>query len=108
MRLAAFLLFCSSMLLAQTAETVFFRAVMLNSNEVPATAADASGVADILVHVIRDSSGQVTSGTVDFLVRVKSGIATNAVGLHIHGGDATVSGGVVIGTSLSGGNPQAL
>jgi uncharacterized protein (TIGR03437 family) len=106
--IAAALLFCSSALLAQTADTVYFRSVMLNTNEVPATTADASGIADIIVHVIRDSSGQVTSGTVDFLVRVKSGIATNGVGLHIHSGNSTVSGPVVIGTTLSGGAPQAL
>jgi uncharacterized protein (TIGR03437 family) len=108
MRLAAAALFCTSVLMAQTADTVFYRAVMLNTNEVPATTADASGVADILVHVVRDSSGQVTSGTVDFLIRVKSGIATNAVGLHIHSGNSTVSGPVVIGTNLSAGAPQAL
>jgi len=94
--------------MAQTADTVFFRAVMLPSNEVPAVAADASGVADLIVHVVRDSSGQVTSGTVDFLVRVKSGIATNGVGLHIHSGNSTVAGPVVIGTNLSAGAPAPL
>jgi len=58
---AAALLLCSSALFAQTADTVFFRSVMLNTNEVPATTADASGIADIIVHVVRDNTGQVTN-----------------------------------------------
>ncbi|MEO8663367.1 MAG: hypothetical protein ABI693_33225, partial [Bryobacteraceae bacterium] len=55
-------------LLGQTAETIPFRAVMLPSNEVPAVNIAASGAATVLVHVIRDSSGNIVSGSVDFNV----------------------------------------
>ena len=45
-----------------------FSGVMLPGNEVPATTANATGVADLIAHVVRDSSGQIVNGTVDFLV----------------------------------------
>ena len=105
---AACLFVFSSALLAQTADTLYFRAVMLPSNEVPATTANATGVADILAHVIRDSSGQIVSGSVDFLLHVNFAAAATATGLHIHSGDSTVAGPVVIPTTLSAGNPQQL
>src|SRR5262249_6727337 len=101
----------STALFAQTAETRFFRAVMLASKEVPAisvTNANASGVADILAHVVRDSSGQIISGSVQFLVRPNLATDNMATGLHIHSGGPTVAGPVVIGTSLSGGSPQPI
>jgi len=103
-----FLLLFPAALCAQTADIAYFRAVMLPSNEVPATTAQATGIADIVVHMVRDSSGQVTNGTVDFLVRANFAADTMATGLHIHSGAAGVAGPVVIGTSLSAGAPQAL
>ena len=88
-------------LFAQTADTAYFRAVMLPSKEVPPVNASVSGVADIIAHVVRDSTGQITSGTVQFLVRVNFAADNMATGLHIHSGGPTVAGGVVIGTALS-------
>jgi uncharacterized protein (TIGR03437 family) len=99
----ACLLFCSAALCAQTAETAFFRGVMLPDNEVPPTGQDARGVADILAHVVRDQSGQIISGTVDFLVRVNFATDVTATGLHIHNGAAGVNAGVVIGTNVGSG-----
>lgn len=107
-KIAACLFLFSSALFAQTADTLYFRAVMLPTNEVPATSANATGVADILAHVVRDSSGQIVSGSVDFLLHVNFAAAATATGLHIHSGDSTVSGPVVIPTTLSAGNPQQL
>src|SRR6476620_7729776 len=107
-KIAACLFLFSSALFAQTADTLYFRAMMLPTNEVPATSANATGVADILAHVIRDSSGQIVSGSVDFLLHVNFAAAATATGLHIHSGDSTVSGPVVIPTTLSAGSPQQL
>ena len=44
---------------AQTAQTTLFRAVM------PSTGGD-SGAADLLLHVVKDASGNIVSGSVDF------------------------------------------
>jgi uncharacterized protein (TIGR03437 family) len=81
---------------------------MLPSNETPPTPAGPTGVADLVAHVIRDSSGQITGGTVDFLVRVNLPTANTATGLHIHSGAAGVAGPVTINTGLSAGNRQAV
>jgi uncharacterized protein (TIGR03437 family) len=93
---------------AQTADVAYFRAVMLPTSEVPATAINAKGAADIIAHVIRDSTGQIVSGTVEFNVHVSFPADNTATGLHIHRGDSTVAGPVVINTGLSGGNTQAI
>lgn len=103
----------SAALCAQTAETAYFRAVLSSANEIPANNTNASGVADIVAHVVRDSSGLITSGSVQFLVRINIPAADdktsyNAIGLHIHNGGPTISGPVVIGTALSAANPQVV
>ena len=49
----------TSSLSAQTAQTTLFRAVMTS-------AGGDSGVVDLVVHVVKDSSGNVLSGSVDF------------------------------------------
>jgi len=94
----------ASAVFAQTADTIYFRAVMLPSNEVPAVNSTATGVADLIAHVVRDSSGQVINGTVDFLIRTKFAADATATGLHIHSGAVGVAGPVVIATPLSGSN----
>jgi len=102
------ILLTSVSLLAQTADVAYFRAVMLPGNETPATNINASGVADIIAHVVRDSSGQVITGTVDFLVRVNFPADDTAIGLHIHKAPAGVAGSVVINTGLSAANSKAI
>ncbi len=87
---------------AQTAETAYFRGVMLPSNEVPATPAGPTGVGDIIAHVVRDASGQIVSGNVDFIVRSTFPADQTFTGLHIHNGPAGQNAGVVINTGLSG------
>ena len=105
---AVCLLLFGSALFAQTADIGYFRAVMLPANEVPPTNIAATGVADIIAHVVRDSSGQITSGTVDFLVRANFPADATATGLHIHNGPAGQNAGVVINTGLSGSNSRTV
>lgn len=75
------------------------------SSEVPPVTnseANASGTATITFNVVRDSSGNVTSGTVDFNVSL-TGFPndTKLTAAHIHPGTAGVAGGVLLGTGLS-------
>lgn len=95
------LLLLTASLLAQTADIAYFRAVMLPANEVPAVTVNGKGMADMVAHVVRDSSGQIVSGTVDFLVRVTLPTDNTATGLHIHSGGPAVAGPVVINTGLT-------
>src|SRR5205807_7491842 len=67
-KLAATLMFCATALFADTAETVFFRGVMLPANEVPAVPIEGSSSALLAAHIVRDDSGKIISGTVDFSV----------------------------------------
>jgi hypothetical protein len=61
-RLAATLIFCATALLADTAETVFFRGVMLPTNEVPVVPIDGSSSAVLIAHIVKDNSGKIISG----------------------------------------------
>lgn len=75
------------------------------SNEVPPitnSEANASGTATITINAVRDSSGTVTSGTVDFNVSM-TGFpdGTKLTAAHIHTGAAGVAGSILIGTGLS-------
>lgn len=81
---------------AQTSETLVYRALLSNNNEVPAVAAAATGTANVWLHVVRDASGAITSGSVDANVRYQFGAASTITAMHIHTGGPTVSGGVVV------------
>src|SRR4029450_9611449 len=100
-RLAATLIFCATAMFADTAETVFFRGVMLPSNEVPPVPIEGSSSALLTAHIVRDDSGKIISGTVDFSVDYNFPAAVTFTGLHIHPAPAGVNGPVVIGTDLS-------
>ncbi len=91
--------------IAQTVESIPFRVNMSPRNEVPAVDNPAvSGFATIWVHVVRDATGKITSGTVDFGVRYQFPDAITITGLHIHKGDAGTNGPVLIDTRISGSN----
>jgi uncharacterized protein (TIGR03437 family) len=92
----------TSALVAQTVETIPFRALLSPANEVPALTLQASGTSTVLVHVMRDASGQVISGSVDFNTRFTFPGASTFTGMHIHRGAAGVNGPVVINSGLSG------
>ena len=92
--------------IAQSVESIPFRVNMSTANEVPAIENfNASGFGTVWVHVMRDAAGKVLSGTVDFGVRYQFPGDVTFTGLHIHRGNAGSNGPVVIGTTISGGNP---
>lgn len=90
-------------LAAQSSETIAYRVNLSSLNEVPPVAGEASsGSATVLFHVVRNAQGEITSGTVDFRVNYRLGVATNITAMHIHRGEAGVNGGVVIDSGLPG------
>ncbi len=102
------LVFFSAALGAQTAETAFFRVVMLPSSEVPPVNSSTRGVADIFASVVRDNSGQIVSGTVDMLARVTFAAAANATALDIRSGASGQTGPVVFSSGISAASPRAV
>ena len=94
--------------------TFFFHADALPANElapnnVPSGHAEAAGraFASVTLKVTRDGAGTITNGTLDYGVAVSSFPAgTNFTNMHIHRGDATVSGAVVINSGLANGEFQ--
>lgn len=100
----ALLLVAAGTLCARSAETVYFRGVMLPGNEVPPAGIAATGAATIRAHVVRDDAGLVTEGTVDFLVNYQFPASTTFTGLHIHTGGAGANGPVSINTGISAAN----
>ncbi|MFN9296281.1 MAG: CHRD domain-containing protein [Acidobacteriota bacterium] len=99
-------LLASFSLLAQSAESIPFRLNMSPQNEVPAvTGLDATGFGTVWLHVLRDSSGRITSGTVDFNVRYQFPGEVTFTGLHIHRGNAGANGPVLIDSRITAGNP---
>ena len=103
-KLLATLFLCASCALAQTAETIPFRAVLSTANEVPAIELNASGTATLWVHVVRDAGGNIVSGSVDFNVNYSFPGEQTFTGLHIHSGPAGVNAPVTINTGLSASN----
>ncbi len=98
----ALLSLCSFGLLAQSAKTGIFLAVMQPSNEVPAINDTSSANAIIYVHAVFDAAGNVVSGSVDFDVSTRFSGAVTATGLHIHNAAAGVNGAIVIPTDVNG------
>ncbi len=87
-----------------SADYAVFQGVMASSKEVPANNSGANGYATIRAHAVRDNSGVIVSGSVQFLVDYNLPANNTITGLHIHSGGATVSGPVVINTGLGGAN----
>jgi len=97
------MLACASMAMADTAQTIPFLTQLLPANEVPAITDTSSANVIVWVHVIRDSGGNITSGSVDFDVSTKLSAAVTVTGLHIHAAPAGTSGSIVIPTDVNGG-----
>lgn len=85
-----------SSLAAQTVETIPYRAILANTNEVPALAAAASGTATVWLHLVKDASGNITSGSADAYVNYQFPGAVSIVAMHIHSAGAGVNGSVVL------------
>jgi uncharacterized protein (TIGR03437 family) len=93
----------ASTALADTLETVFFRADMTAANESPAvTGVNATARAILAAHIRRNDAGAITGGFVDFDVDYNFVDADGTFsGLHIHDGAAGVNGSVTINTGLA-------
>src|SRR5258706_13836853 len=86
---------------AQTVQSIPYRAVLLATNEpTPVVDSKAKGIATIWLHLIRDSSGKVTSGTIDFIANYQFTIPETVILAHIHRGPAGDAGAVVIPDTL--------
>jgi len=101
-RLLGLLILSATGLLAQRAETIPFLGVMLPANETPPITDASSANAIIWVHVVRDATGAVQSGSVDFNIATKFSGAVTVTGLHIHNAAAGVAGPIVIPTDVNG------
>jgi uncharacterized protein (TIGR03437 family) len=108
MRTLSFLCLFPTVLAAQTAGSTVFRAILLPNNEVPVVNTNARGVVDVVASVVRDSSGQIASGTVDILARVTFAASVTATGLFIHGGATGQNGQPVFTTGLTAANTRPL
>jgi len=92
-----------------TNNPVIFTVNLLSSNEVSLssqTEAGGRGTAVITVHPTRDSSGNVTGGTIDFAVSLSNfPNGSSAILSHIHGPNAPagVNAGVFVDTGLTAG-----
>ena len=93
---------------AQAVETQMFRAVLLPASEVPAVSSTAKGTADVFASLVRDSSGQIVSGTVDILARVTFTAGATATGLGVWSGNAGQNGSLVFNSTLTGSNSYAI
>ena len=93
---------------AQTVETIAYRAILSGANEVPAVA-NTSGTATVWLHVVRDASGNITSGSADAYVNYSLGGAATITAMHIHNGAAGVNGPLSWASALpEPSTPQAL
>jgi len=95
------LLLMISGLSAQTVETIPFRAVLSNTNEVPPAPAAATGAATVLVHVVRDASGAIVSGSIDANVSYRFPGEVTITAMHIHNAAAGVNGSIVVPFDLT-------
>ena len=83
-KLIAAVLAVASSLSAQTAQTSVFRAMMTSIS-------GNSGVTDLLLHLVKDSSGNILSGSIDFNLAYQFPNAEVVTDLGINGGAAAFS-----------------
>ena len=104
-KLFTLLALSASLLSAQTAKTALFRAVMRASNETPLASWDASGAVNVTVHVVRDASDNILSGSVDFSLGYQFPNDAVITGMGIVNAPAGRSGAIVIATDITSGSP---
>jgi uncharacterized protein (TIGR03437 family) len=90
----------ASSLPAQTAQTALFRAVMPSSMS---SASRDSGAADVVLHVVKDASGNILSGSVDFNLAYQFPNDESVTGLGI----ADTGGGTtfLVATNITAASP---
>src|SRR5260370_19833422 len=87
---------------AQTVETIPYRAVLLATNEpTPVVDSNAKGKATVWLHLIRDASGKVIQGCVEFVASYQFSGPETITLAHMPKGPAGVSGPVVIGDPIA-------
>jgi uncharacterized protein (TIGR03437 family) len=87
---------------ADTVETIPFRAVLAATNETTAVVdAKAIGRVTVWLHVVRDTTGKVTSGSFEFAVSYQFSGPTTLTAMHIHKGPAGVAGAIVVPVTLA-------
>lgn len=93
---------CAASLAAQSIETIPYRVNLSSLNEVPSPAgAPSIGSATVLFHVVKNAQGEVVSGTVDFRASYRLSQESTITMMHIHRGEAGISGPVVIDSGLT-------
>jgi uncharacterized protein (TIGR03437 family) len=108
MKSLAVLFVLSGRLFSQTSDSTLFRAVLLPSNEIPALNNASRGVADILASAVRDSSGNIVSGTVDVLLRTTLPAANTITGLNLHNAPTGQAAPIALTTGVTADNSRPL
>ena len=96
-------LFSPFMIQAQsTTEVVTLGAVLTPSNEVPPLPAtvQGAGTATVVINLKRDPDGDAASAFIDFIVNANFDSAESIRAMHIHRGDSSISGPVVLDASF--------
>jgi hypothetical protein len=92
----AFLLLASMAASAQSLESVAFRMPITPTLENPPVMTDASGVAHVTIHVLRDVDGKATAAYFDYDIQLTTGQAETFTAMHIHKALPGSNGPVVI------------
>ena len=95
-------------LFSQSADSTFFRAILLPANEVPALNNNSRAVADIIASAVRDPSGNIVSGTVDVLLRTTLPAANTITGLNLHNAAGSQIAPIALSTGLTAANSRPL
>lgn len=95
----------ASVLYAQSARTALFRATLLSANEAPGGTWDASGVVDVLVHAVSDTSGNIVSGSVDLSLTYQLPNDKTITGLGIVSAPAGTIGAIPIAADITSATP---
>lgn len=88
----------------QDTEEISYDFEILPSNEVPAVELDASGFGNVTFSVVRDSEGEIVSGTAVFDASYMFPGPVTFQGFDIHRGEQGATGAVVIDSGLDIGN----
>ncbi len=86
--------------MAQTLQSIPFRANLSTANEVPPLDLEATGSGTVWVHAVRNASGVITEAVVDFSVAYSFPGAITVTGLHIHRGIRGQNGPVVLNSGV--------
>jgi uncharacterized protein (TIGR03437 family) len=102
------LLLLSAPIYAQSADSTYFRAILLPSNEIPSINNASRGIADVVASAVRDSAGNIVSGAIDVLLRTTLPAANTATGLNLHNAPGSQTAPIALSTGLTVSNSRAL